>query len=107
MRYELADHEWAARNDGQRASLSRRITCGDLWFLAELFVAPGHQGRGVGNDLLARTSEHARKRGATTKSLITGLRCGSLGSGLRSLKNFTDVITAFVKTIAEDRSVAH
>jgi hypothetical protein len=34
-------------------------------------VSPGHQGRGVGNELLARTFEHARKAGATTKSLIT------------------------------------
>jgi hypothetical protein len=42
-----------------------------LWFLAELFVAPGHQGRGVGNELLARTFAHARKAGATAKSLIT------------------------------------
>jgi hypothetical protein len=28
------------------------------WFLAELFVAPGHQGRGAGNELLARTFAH-------------------------------------------------
>ena len=42
--------------------------CGDLWFLAELFVAPGYQGGGVG---MARTFEHARKAGATIKRLIT------------------------------------
>jgi hypothetical protein len=36
-----------------------------------IVVAPDHQGRGIGNELLARTFEHARKTGATTKSLIT------------------------------------
>jgi len=45
--------------------------CGDLWFLAELFVSPDHQGRGIGNELLKRTLEHAQKRGATNKALIT------------------------------------
>jgi hypothetical protein len=42
-----------------------------LWFLAQLFVAPGHQGRGIGNELLQRTLEHARKAGAIKKALIT------------------------------------
>src|SRR5262249_33172845 len=45
--------------------------CGDLWFLAQLFVAPGHQGRGIGNELLKRTLEHAQKEKATNKALIT------------------------------------
>jgi hypothetical protein len=44
---------------------------GDLWFLAELFVSPSHQGRGIGNELLKRTLGHAQKRGATNKALIT------------------------------------
>jgi hypothetical protein len=29
--------------------------CGDLWFLAQLFVSPDHQGRSIGNELLKRT----------------------------------------------------
>jgi hypothetical protein len=29
--------------------------CDELWFLAELFVAPSQQGRGVENKLLAHT----------------------------------------------------
>jgi hypothetical protein len=45
--------------------------CGDFWFLAELFVSPDHQGRGIGNKLLERTFDHARKSGATNKALIT------------------------------------
>lgn len=62
---------WVAEADGDIVGFALSWVCGDLWFLAELFVAPGHQGRGVGNELLARTFEHARKAGATNRSLIT------------------------------------
>jgi hypothetical protein len=44
---------------------------GDLWFLAQLFVSPDHQGRNIGNELLKRTFEHAKKSGATKRALIT------------------------------------
>jgi ribosomal protein S18 acetylase RimI-like enzyme len=65
------DGLWVAEVDGEIIGLALSWVCGDLWFLAELFVAPGHQGGGVGNELLARTFEHAKKAGATNKSLIT------------------------------------
>lgn len=65
------DGLWVAEADGDIVGFALSWVCGDLWFLAELFVAPGLQGQGVGNELLARTFEHARKAGATNKSLIT------------------------------------
>ncbi len=65
------DGLWVAEADGEIAGFALSWVCGDLWFLAELFVAPGHQGRGVGNALLARTFEHAGKAGATNRSLLT------------------------------------
>ena len=65
------DGLWVAEADGEIVGFALSWVCGDLWFLAELFVAPGHQGRGVGNELLARTFEHAGKAGTTNKSLIT------------------------------------
>jgi ribosomal protein S18 acetylase RimI-like enzyme len=65
------DGLWVAEADGQIVGFALSWVCGDLWFLAELFVAPCHQGRGVGNELLARTFAHARKAGATNKCLIT------------------------------------
>ena len=65
------DGLWVAEADGEIVGFALSWVCGELWFLAELFVAPSHQGRGVGNELLARTFEHARKAGATNKSLIT------------------------------------
>jgi GNAT superfamily N-acetyltransferase len=62
---------WVAEADGDMLGFALGWVCDDLWFLAELFVEPGHQGRGVGSGLLARTLEQAGKAGATTKSLIT------------------------------------
>ena len=65
------DGLWVAEADGEILGFALSWVCGDLWFLAELFVAPGQQGRGIGNELLARTFEHARKAGAGNKALIT------------------------------------
>jgi hypothetical protein len=60
-----------AEADGEILGFAFSWVCGDLWFLAELFVAPGYQGAGIGNELLTRTFEHAKKAGATNKALIT------------------------------------
>jgi ribosomal protein S18 acetylase RimI-like enzyme len=65
------DGLWVAEDAGQTLGFAFSWVCGDLWFLAELFVSPGHQGRGIGNELLKRTLEHAQKTGATNKALIT------------------------------------
>lgn len=62
---------WVAEDGDEIVGFAFSWACGDLWFLAELFVAPGQQGRGIGNKLLAHTLDHARKAGATNKSLIT------------------------------------
>jgi ribosomal protein S18 acetylase RimI-like enzyme len=65
------DGLWVAEADGEILGFAFSWVCGDLWFLAELFVAPGHQGGGIGNELLKRAFEHAKKAGATNKALIT------------------------------------
>src|SRR5690242_673848 len=43
---------WIAEDAGQILGFAFSWVCGNLWFLAELFVAPGQQGRGIGNELL-------------------------------------------------------
>ena len=65
------DGLWIAEDGGDILGFAFSWVCGDLWFLAELFVAPGQQGRGIGNELLARTLAHAETKKATRKALIT------------------------------------
>src|SRR5215831_5796194 len=65
------DGLWVAEDAGQMLGFAFSWVCGELWFLAELFVAPGNQGRGIGNELLKRTLQHAQKMGAAKKALIT------------------------------------
>ena len=60
-----------AEDGGQIVGFTHSWVCGDLWFLSELFVSPGHQGHGIGNELLKRTLDHAQKAGTTNKALIT------------------------------------
>lgn len=62
---------WIAEEAGQILGFAFSWICGDLWFLAQLFVLPGHQGRGIGNELLKRTLDHAKHAGAANKALIT------------------------------------
>src|SRR5262249_52817080 len=65
------DGLWVAEDEDEILGFAFSWVCGDLWFLAELFVSPGHQGRGIGRELLKRTLEHEQKRGATNRALIT------------------------------------
>jgi ribosomal protein S18 acetylase RimI-like enzyme len=62
---------WLAEDDGEIAGFALSWVCDPLWFLAELFVAPGRQGQGIGNELLDCTLQHASQAGAKEKSLIT------------------------------------
>jgi GNAT superfamily N-acetyltransferase len=65
------DGLWTAEENGELLGTAFSWACGDLWFLAELFVSRDHQGRGIGNELLKRTLQHAQKAGTTNKALIT------------------------------------
>lgn len=65
------DGLWIAEDAGQILGFAFGWVCGGLWFLAQLFVSPDQQGRGVGQTLLRRTFEHAQKAKAANKALIT------------------------------------
>jgi ribosomal protein S18 acetylase RimI-like enzyme len=65
------DGLWVAEEGGGILGFAFSWVCGDLWFLAQLFVAPDQQGRGIGNELLQRTFAQAQKAGARNKALIT------------------------------------
>jgi ribosomal protein S18 acetylase RimI-like enzyme len=62
---------WVAEEADEILGFAWSWVCDDLWFLAQLFVAPGHQGRGIGRELIGRTFEHAEKSGAAHRTLIT------------------------------------
>ena len=62
---------WIAEEEDEILGFAWSWVCGDLWFLAQLFVSPAHQGRGIGDELLKRTFEHARGSGAAKRALIT------------------------------------
>jgi ribosomal protein S18 acetylase RimI-like enzyme len=62
---------WVAEDAGQILGFAFSWISGELWFLAQLFVSPGHQGRSIGRELLERTLAHARDGAASRKALIT------------------------------------
>jgi GNAT superfamily N-acetyltransferase len=66
-----ADGLWVAEEDERILGFAWSWVCGDMWFLAQLFVSPDHQGRSIGNALIKRTLEHAETSGTTNKVLIT------------------------------------
>jgi hypothetical protein len=62
---------WVAEERDEIVGSAFSWICGNLWFLAELFVAPGKQGSGIGRELLARSFKHADQAGAQKRALIT------------------------------------
>ncbi|MBM7486088.1 MULTISPECIES: GNAT family N-acetyltransferase [Bradyrhizobium] len=72
--FSLADDPdglWVAEDEGRILGFAWSWVCGDIWFLAQLFVTPDRQGGSVGNELIERTLDHAKKSGASTRVLIT------------------------------------
>jgi GNAT superfamily N-acetyltransferase len=62
---------WVAEEDDRLLGFAFSWVCGDLWFLAQLFVSPEQQGGGVGAELLKRTLMQAEMRACRHKALIT------------------------------------
>lgn len=65
------DGLWVAEDGGVILGFSWSWMCGDVWFLAQLFVDPVEQGRGIGNELIKRALQHSRNARAVHKALIT------------------------------------
>jgi GNAT superfamily N-acetyltransferase len=73
-RFSLEDDPdglWVAEDAGEILGFAFSWACGDLWFLAQLFVSPDRQGCGIGPALLERVLAHAQRSNARTKALIT------------------------------------
>src|SRR5262249_28716625 len=68
---EDRDGLWVAEDDGGMVGFAWSWVCGNLWFLAQLFISTERQGSGIGNELIKRTWKPAKDRGAANKALIT------------------------------------
>src|SRR5215475_6017633 len=62
---------WVADDDGEIIGFAWSWVCGELWFLAQLFVSPDRQSDGIGNQLIGKTFAQAQMRGASIRALIT------------------------------------
>jgi GNAT superfamily N-acetyltransferase len=62
---------WVAEADGHIVGYAFSWVCGDLWFLADLFVQPEWQSKGVGRMLMSRALLQAEAAGAKVRALIT------------------------------------
>lgn len=61
---------WVAEDDGKMLGYAFAWRCGELCFLAELFVAPGRQGSGLGGELLRLAMPRPHKDSAIVRALI-------------------------------------
>jgi GNAT superfamily N-acetyltransferase len=62
---------WVAEEAERLLGFAFSWVCDDLWFLAQLFVTPDHQGGGIGAELLTRTLAQAEKHRCAHRALIT------------------------------------
>ena len=65
------DGLWVAEEAGEVLGFTLSWVCDDLWFLAQLFVAPAAQKHGIGDELMKRALDHAHMKDAKKKALIT------------------------------------
>lgn len=96
---------WIAENDGEIVGSAFSWVCGDLWFLAELFVTPPMQGSGIGSELLRRTLQHADQTAAKIKALIT-FSFNTVSQGLYIRHGMFPRLPIYMFNIDRDRVVS-
>ena len=62
---------WVAEDRGRVVGYTFSFLRGSLWFLADLFILPEHQGKGIGGTLIKKTLRSWRNRKITNRALIT------------------------------------
>jgi ribosomal protein S18 acetylase RimI-like enzyme len=62
---------WVAEDQGRVVGYSFSFLRGSLWFLADLFILPKHQGKGIGGTLIKKTLGSWRGRSIKNRALIT------------------------------------
>jgi GNAT superfamily N-acetyltransferase len=72
--FSLADDPrglWVARSGGMVVGFGFSWICDHFWFLAQLFVEPNIQHKGLGRALLGKALEQSEACNATNRALIT------------------------------------
>jgi GNAT superfamily N-acetyltransferase len=100
------DGLWVAEEGGEMRGFAFSWACGDLWFLAQLFVAPGRQGEGIGHNLLTHVLEHAQKSNAATRALIT-FAFNSVSQGLYMRNGMFPRCAIYDFAVARETLLAH
>ena len=62
---------WVAEDDHKIVGYSFSFLRGSLWFLADLFILPAYQGKGIGKTLIQRTLGSWRGHRIANRTLIT------------------------------------
>src|SRR2546425_12252803 len=62
---------WVAEDKGRLVGYTFSFLRGSLWFLADLFILPTYQGKGIGKSLIQRTLGSWRGRRIANRALIT------------------------------------
>lgn len=62
---------WVAEDRGQVVGYTFSFLRGSLWFLADLFILPERQGKGIGGTLIKKTLGSWRQSRITNRALIT------------------------------------
>ncbi len=65
------DSFWVAEHNRRIVGYTFSFLRGSLWFLADLFITPGYQGKGVGRSLIEITLASWRGHQITNRALIT------------------------------------
>jgi GNAT superfamily N-acetyltransferase len=93
---------WVADDDGEIIGFAWSWVCGELWFLAQLFVSPDRQSDGIGNQLLAKAFAHAQIRGASVKALIT-FAFNNVSQGLYISRGLFPRCPIYMVSVVRDR----
>jgi GNAT superfamily N-acetyltransferase len=62
---------WVATYNNRVVGYTYSFLRGTLWFLADLFILPEYQGKGIGGELMIRTLESWKGREISNRALIT------------------------------------
>jgi ribosomal protein S18 acetylase RimI-like enzyme len=62
---------WVAKENGKVVGFTYSFLRGSLWFLADLFILPAYQGKGIGGNLIRKTLDSWKGYRISNRALLT------------------------------------